>query len=216
VGTAPLNRELHAAFEDHYGIALYESYGLSETLFISTQSPGADGGPGAVGPVLDGVGVHVADDRELHLRAPWMFRGYLDDGTSDADRTSFASGDLGDLDRAGALWITGRKKELIIRGGVNVSPRQLEDFISGRRVLDQAIVVGCPDAIMGERIVCFYVPREGGFGSADRRALVAAIRNELGAECTIDDFVEVEDIPQNVNGKVDRLKLKQLYESARA
>lgn len=212
VGTAPLSKQIHNDFENSYGIPLYESYGLSETLFISTQSPSADDGAGSVGKVLPGVMVKEESDGELSLGADWMFRGYVQNKKEDIFTCpAFVSGDLGEINSDGYLHITGRKKDIIIRGGTNISPRRIEEFCNERMVFEECTIVGFPDPILGERIVCFYVTHSRGFSDADHEALLTELRTQLGKEYAIDEFFPIKVIPKNTNGKVNKLALRSLY-----
>ena len=181
VGTAPLSQELQQSFESKFGIPLYESYGLSETLLNATQVPGRKGGGGSVGIVLPGTQVTFADDGEMMIATDWMYKAYLIEGEEVSFMgKEFPSGDLGALDQQGCLTITGRKKDIIIRGGINISPRQLEDFLSAQKVFEEAVVMGFPNEVLGEKTVCFFVPLSAGFSDDNKKTLLEKIADRLG------------------------------------
>src|SRR5690606_18696052 len=113
-------------FEKKYLLDLYESYGLSETLIISTNCPSAKK-QGSVGILLEGASVSFASDGEILVHVPWMFQGYLNVGNSTALLNGwFSSGDVG-TQKEGFIYVTERKKDLIIRGGINISPKLIKD-----------------------------------------------------------------------------------------
>ncbi|MBI4346891.1 MAG: acyl--CoA ligase, partial [Elusimicrobia bacterium] len=145
VGMAPLPARLKRDFEATYGVPLYESYGLSETLLVSANRPAEGAAPGSVGRPLAGVEVRIQDG-EVMIRTPHLMAGTLDletGGLEASDSSAwFASGDLGELDRDGRLRITGRKKDVIIRAGLSVSPRAIEEELLTHEAVDEAAVVG--------------------------------------------------------------------------
>jgi long-chain acyl-CoA synthetase len=210
VGTAPLNVLIKKQFEEKYGVCLYESYGLSETLFVATNSASLNM-DGSVGTMLDGVTVSVEDDGELVVRAPWMFLGYVNMGSNqDFARSGFKSGDIGDFGAHKFLFITDRKKDLIIRGGINISPARLNRFINETGFFEENVVAGVPDDIMGEKNVCFFV-KETIFERDLEKKLNMKIMHDLGTAYCIDEFIKMDIIPKNLNGKTDTLKLREFY-----
>jgi long-chain acyl-CoA synthetase len=212
VGTAPLSKKVRNEFETKYAVSLYESYGLSETLFVSTQSPRAKGPEGCVGKILSGVSLDFKPDGEIVIGVPWMFGGYANvSSVENFENGKFISGDLGELRKEGLLFITGRKKDLIIRGGINISPRRLEEFIDALSLMEEEVVMGFPDDILGEKIVCFYVAKDVEFGAGQKQALNARIMQNLGAPYRIDKFVEFSELPRTSSGKIDKPKLRKVY-----
>lgn len=209
VGTAPLHESTRRKFEEKYGVDLLQSYGLSETLFIATELPSYDNNHKAVGKVLPGVKIKVYPDQEIGIQVPWMFRGYSNEDTGayffDGN---YMSGDLGILDEKNELILTGRKKDLIIKGGMNISPAQIENCL-----IDEGLVSEC--AALGikkgdeESIVCWYVAVE------DKPFLVNEankyIELRISKYARVDRFVPVKQIPKNLNGKIDKQKLKEEF-----
>lgn len=207
VGTAPLDQKLRGGFEKRYQMPVFESYGLSETLFVSSQSP-AGATKGDVGTPLEGCTINAAPDGELLIACEWMFLGYL--GQEDAPTDFFASGDIGHRDAEGRLFITGRKKDIIIRGGVNISPFRIEQFIARKNIFGEVVIIGIQDPTMGEKVVCFFTDSERSSRESVNK-LNRAIVSDLGPEYRIDEFVALDEIPRNINGKVDTLKLREHF-----
>jgi len=212
VGTAHLNNQLKRSFEERYKIPLYESYGLSETLFVTTNYPEMQVLENSVGQVLEGVELDFDEDDEILIDVPWMFLGYsnieMDSYLKDG---KFKSGDLGKFDKNGFLEITGRKKDLIIRGGINISPKKIEDFISKFNIFEDKVILGFEDIYIGEKIVCFFIPDKEFFSESKKRELNNEITKKLGKDYCIDEFVKMAEFPKNINGKIDKLKIKEIY-----
>ncbi|MFC1585963.1 class I adenylate-forming enzyme family protein, partial [Fibrobacterota bacterium] len=143
VGTAPLPREMKKRFETRYNINLYENYGLSETLFISTNPPKVNSQTDSVGKILIDIDVCVRDvsgndlaygqEGELFVKSPYTMKGYFKIEEKSIDKVSdqewFPTGDMGVITDNGELYVTGRKKDLIIRGGINISPKVIEEAL---------------------------------------------------------------------------------------
>ncbi len=210
IGTAPLYPQVKQAFEEKYGVELLPSYGLSETLFISTKVKGENTQSNSVGKVLPEVDLHFSETEEIYLDVPWMFLGYSNEDTSEYfDGKYYMSGDLGEI-AEGQLYITGRKKDLIIRGGMNISPKQIEEVV----LSTENVAECCVSSIVKnseERIICWCkvnTPTEN-----EGTELNALIIERLGKAFKVDRFVYVEEIPKNLNGKVDKEKLKKAFEN---
>lgn len=216
VGTAPLDPTLARRFTDRYDVPLYESYGLSEVLFLATDHPGRRRHDN-VGTPLEGVDLKILNDGEIGAAAPWRFLGYTStDDEPHLDGAYLRTGDLGRIEEDGSLTITGRKKDLIIRGGVNIAPRSIEDVLLRLDGVGECAIVGAPDEHLGERIVCFYVtdaePDPDGSLSHEglldegrlRQRATRALVETLGPDHRVDDVVPVKELPRNPNGKVDR------------
>lgn len=224
VGTAPLPVPLQRQVEERYGIRLLESYGLSETLFVATNTPDAEGAPGTVGRILDGVEIRFMDDSgndvsngregEIFVRAPFNMAGYWDPErlgpVSPLNDGWFASGDLGKLSESGVLAITGRKKDLIIRGGVNLSPRVIEDVLLEHPNVEMAAVVGIPHEYYGEQTIAWILPREAVKWDATKSELEEHCRNNLGKPAVPDHILRAESFPLSSTGKIQKMVLREM------
>ncbi|MFH8120379.1 MAG: class I adenylate-forming enzyme family protein, partial [Candidatus Aenigmatarchaeota archaeon] len=152
---------------------------------------------------------------EILVEAPWMFLKYLNlDTCSYFIDGKFRTGDVGEL-RDGYLWITGRKKYLINRGGVKISPFMIERIVATTSFFKDFAIIGVPDEIMGEKIVCVYVSDEKGISPSNKRTINLKIKEKLGRDFTIDMFVEVPEIPRTTSGKVDIERIKKILAKMR-
>lgn len=208
VGTAPLKHESKIKFEQKYGVKLYESYGLSETLFVSTNYPSNEK-ENSTGVPLTDVELKFLSDGEILVKVPWMYMEYLKDSDfSQFGDGFYTTGDLGMLDENGFLQILGRKKDLIIKGGFNISPKRLEDFIYHTGMIEECSVVGIKNSYLGEQTVCFFVPKNGFSSELD---INKDIVNSLGIDYRVDQFIKLDSLPRNVSGKIDKPKLKEYF-----
>lgn len=207
VGTAALNHTIKKEFENRYKIDLFESYGLSEVLFVSTNSPGLNNEN--VGKLLEDVKLNFKD-KEILIKVPWMFKKYQNLEKEDyLVNDHFISGDLGQISENNILTITGRKKDLIIKGGINISPKKLEDFIINEKFFKESVVLGFPDKVLGEKTVCFILT--SGNQNNLKKKLNKKIVEKLGKDFHIDEFIELNEIPKTVNGKIDKPQIRELY-----
>ena len=208
IGTAPLFPQLKRKFEERYSVRLLVSYGLSETLFLSTETLLSRECAGTVGEILPEVDLKFGEDGEILVDVPWMFPGYFNEETDSFFTDGYYhTGDLGYME-SGKLFINGRKKDLIIRGGMNISPRQLEDVILTAPFIKEC----CVSSVVieeEERIVCWLVLGEKYDNISNR--LNQLIADKIGKNYTVDKYVIVGDIPKNLNGKVDKEQLKKGY-----
>lgn len=202
VGTAPLFENIRNKFEEKYKVKLLQSYGLSETLFISTETNEIVSSPASAGTILPDVNLVIYDDQEIGINVPWMFKRYTNENTSDYFRKeNYISGDLGMIGDDNKLFITGRKKDLIVKGGMNISPVQIEDCIAKTGKFKECAVIGI---VINdeENIVCWYVEEDGeDFSLSDINNF---IERKLGRHCRVDVFKQMKQLPKNLNGKTDK------------
>ena len=172
-GAAPASAELLTRFEDRYGFPLIEGYGLSEGTCATTLNPIS--GPrraGTVGVALPGQEIRILDpdgaelatglDGEVVVRGPNVMRGYLgrpEDTAQVIVDGWLHTGDVGHLDADGYLTLVGRSKDMIIRGGENIYPKEIEDVLVGDQSVLEAAVIGVPDDKWGEVVVAYIQPR---------------------------------------------------------
>jgi long-chain acyl-CoA synthetase len=221
-GAAPLAPELVRSLEERLPqVELREGYGLTETCaFVSTNPPGR-GRPGSVGLPAPGVEVRIVNDRDEELprgevgeiccRSPFVMLGYWRDPDLTAEVTRggwLHTGDLGYVDGDGYLFVVDRMKDLIIRGGFNVFPRDVEDALLEHPAVATAGVVGRPDEAHGEEVVAFVMLRDGyDLAPAD---LIAYAKERIGGYKYPREIRIVPYVPLTPVGKVDRKALRAM------
>ena len=208
-GSAPLSAELHNRIRERTGQAVLERYGMTETVMLVSNPYDRERRPGTVGVPLPGVELRLDPaTSEILVKGPNVFRGYLDqpDATTAAftDDGFFRTGDVGEFDDDGYLRIVGRAKELIISGGYNVYPREVEDVLRSHPAVVDAAVVGTPSDEWGE-IVTAYVEANEGFDPAE---LLEFASKHLAPYKKPRIVHRVDALPRNRMGKVQRDQLK--------
>jgi len=224
--SSALAPEHHRAFEATFGIGIIETMGLTETVAPSFSNPldaaqrkigsvgRASGGEACIlGPDLQPVAdEHAGTTGELAIRGPHVMRGYYKNPEATAAAFTpdgwLRTGDLGHRDADGFFFVTGRIKELIIKGGENIAPREIDEALLAHPAVLDAAVVGLPDALYGQEILACVVLREGLEGDAATEAALRAFCTEkLGRYKTPKVIRFVRELPRGPSGKVQRLKL---------
>jgi len=220
-GGAPLPPALGTRFMDAYGDVLFNFYGATETGLVTLAKP-ADlrAAPATIGRALpdndirllgeDGCEVPEGEVGELFVKNKLLVAGYH--GDEDATRKSmsgdhFSVGDLARRDASGRYFIEGRKRDMIISGGVNVYPAEVEAVLEDHPAVAEAAVVGIPDPEWGERVRAFVVPRVG--AHIEEGELRAFARERLAGPKVPRDFVELDALPRNPTGKVLKRELRE-------
>lgn len=226
-GSAPLSPEVHAEFEKRTGHAIVERYGMTETG-MNTSNP-YDGArrAGTVGFPLPGVEIRVADpetgaplpDGEvgmIEIRGPNVFKGYwgMPEKTAEEFRGDgfFISGDLGMIDAQGYLNIVGRDKDLIISGGFNVYPAEVEAAIDAVPGIAESAVIGVPHPDFGEGVTA-VVARQNG-ATVDEETILERLAGELAKFKQPKRVFFVEALPRNAMGKIQKKNLRETYKDA--
>lgn len=217
-GSAPLPARVHQAFEARFGHRILERYGMTEVGIVLSNPYDQQRRPGTVGFPLPGVSIRICDDAgaelpdgevgEVRISGPGVIEAYLGlpDKTAEAIVGGWMrSGDLAYRDEDGYIHIVGRAKDMIISGGLNVYPVEVESVLLEHPAVAQVAVVGLPDDDWGERVVAAVVAAAA---EVDEAALLAFCRERLaGYKCPKAVFV-VDDFPRNAMGKVQKAKLR--------
>jgi acyl-coenzyme A synthetase/AMP-(fatty) acid ligase len=219
--SAPLTVEEWRRFEDRFGIPIAQGYGSSETGWIAAI-PGEARRVGTVGRPLPYHDLAIVDAEGRRLPAGEIgqvevggfgahdYRYLADDGSVQANsRSRIRTGDLGLLGADGFLSLTGREKELIIRGGVNISPVEIDSFLMQRPELIEVATVGVPDSTYGEEVVSYVVGRPG--TTIDTGELLRFCRDGLPAFKAPKEIVVSQSLPKTERGKLDRKVLVGLW-----
>lgn len=224
VGTAPLPIPLRRSFEKRYGLTLLENYALSEVYFLTSNRPEAPSPLGSVGQALPGVQLSIVDDKglelkagepgEVRIRSPHLLLGYhdLDDHSLQPIDSSrwFPTGDVGQFDSDGHLSITGRKKDIIIRGGVNISPLQVEQVLYDNEAVTECAVVGIPHSLHGEDVAAAVSILENADAELVRSALLEACSQKLSAAKRPAEIIFMDALPHNASGKLQKREARRL------
>jgi long-chain acyl-CoA synthetase len=221
-GAAPLPVEIVEPFEKRFGGRILEGYGLTEAgPVVSAHRLSGERRLGSVGQPIPGVEVTVVDDQdralaagdigEVCVRSPAVMLGYhgMPEETARVLRHGWLhTGDMGRLDADGYLYIVERKKDLIIRGGFNIYPREVEEVLYAHPAVAEAGVVGRPDALMGEEVRAFVVLKTGEQATADD--LLAFCRTRLAKFKCPREIRFVEALPKSPIGKILKKELRAL------
>jgi malonyl-CoA/methylmalonyl-CoA synthetase len=225
-GSAPMLAETFSAFQAHSGHTVLERYGMSETLMLTSNpcAPPEARRAGSAGMPLPGVGLRVcgADGRPLpagqtggvEVRGPNVFAGYwrmpqrtAEDFTPDG---WFRTGDLGWLSADGYLTLVGRSKDLIISGGYNVYPAEVEGYLNAVAGVAESAVVGVPHPDFGEAVVAVVVARPG--ATLDAASLIAGLKAQIAGFKVPKQVVVAADLPRNAMGKVQKKLLREQHQ----
>ncbi len=220
-GSAPLSADIHREFSERTGHAILERYGMTETNMNTSNPYDGDRIAGTVGLPLPGVSIRIADPETgrvlpqgeigvIEIQGPNVFQGYwkMPERTAAEFRDGyFISGDLGFIDLRGYVSIVGRAKDLIISGGYNIYPAEVETALDELREVRESAVIGVPHPDMGEGVVGVVVPMEAGF--ADSAALMATLADKLARFKQPRRIVFVDELPKNGMGKVQKTVLRE-------
>jgi malonyl-CoA/methylmalonyl-CoA synthetase len=225
-GSAPLLIETFRDWQTRTGHTILERYGMSETIMLTSNPCKPQDGDrigGTVGPALPGVGVRVVDDAgallpageigHVQVRGPNVFGGYWRMPEKTAEEFTpdcwFKTGDVGRFDSAAYLTIVGRSKDLIISGGYNVYPAEIEGYLNELPGVAESAVVGVPHPDFGEGVIALIVPKAGAQLDAD--ALVGALKKQIANYKVPKRAFIVAELPRNAMGKVQKNLLRDAH-----
>ncbi|WP_136658965.1 malonyl-CoA synthase [Nitratireductor sp. XY-223] len=223
-GSAPLLAETHIQFEERTGHRILERYGMTETNMNTSNPYDGERRAGTVGFPLPGVELRVAEpstgerlaDGEIgviEVRGPNVFAGYwqMPEKTKEEFRDDgfFITGDLGRIDADGYVHIVGRQKDLIISGGYNIYPKEIELLLDEQDGVLESAVIGVPHPDFGEGVVGVIVPEPG--REPDAEALMAAIGGQIARFKQPKKLVVVDELPRNTMGKVQKNVLRDRF-----
>jgi malonyl-CoA/methylmalonyl-CoA synthetase len=224
-GSAPLMAETHRAFTERTGHAILERYGMTETCMNISNPLHGERRPGAVGLPLPGVEARITDEDgrplppgtvgNVEIRGPNVFKGYwrMPEKTASEFRADgwFVTGDLGTMGEDGYFAIVGRSKDLIISGGYNVYPKEIEDVLNALPGIAESAVIGVPHPDFGEAVVAVVVPEAGTDPGTIEPAVRDATRTSLAAYKRPKRVLAREAFPRNTMGKVQKNLLREDY-----
>ena len=218
---ASMAAEIVRQWKERTGLSIFEGYGMTEAAPTVTYNHYYRHVIGSVGTEVPGVEVQLRDESgrrvgkgengEICVRGPNIMKGYLNnpEGTKAAFWGGgwFRSGDVGVFDEEGYLYIVDRIKDMIITGGENVYPREVEEVLYRRNEIQECAVVGLPDREWGERVTAFLVPKGG--EKIDEKVLKAFLKEHLSPFKVPKAFFVVDELPKNAAGKILKRELRQ-------
>jgi malonyl-CoA/methylmalonyl-CoA synthetase len=223
-GSAPLLADTHREWADRTGHAVLERYGMTETNMNTSNPYDGERVPGAVGHALPGVSVRVTDPETgktlgaenigmIEVKGPNVFKGYwrMPEKTKAEFRGDgfFITGDLGKIDANGYVHILGRGKDLVISGGFNVYPKEIESEIDAMPGVIESAVIGVPHADFGEGVTAVLVCDKG--ASVDEASVLKALDGRLAKFKMPKRVIVVDELPRNAMGKVQKNILRDTY-----
>ncbi len=227
-GSAPLLPETFDAWRERSGHAILERYGMSETVMLTSNPYRREDGErraGTVGRALPGVQLRVHDDKGqlcrsgevggIEVKGPNVFKGYWRMPEKTAEEFTpdlwFKTGDVGKIDDTGVVSIVGRSKDLVISGGYNVYPAEVEALLNEMPGVAESAVIGVPHADFGEAVVAVLVPKPG--AALDGAALITALKDCI-ANFKVPKRVFIEpELPRNAMGKVQKNLLRERHKA---
>lgn len=227
-GSAPLLKETFVAFRERTAHTILERYGMSETGMNASNPLVGERVAGTVGPPLPGVSIRVADERgnalpvetvgHIQLKGPNVFKGYwrMPEKTKEEFTADgyFKTGDLGKFDRKGYLSIVGRSKDMVITGGYNVYPTEIEALIDEIPGVAESAVIGAPHPDFGEAVTAVIVKLAG--ATLCEEEIIARLKNSIANYKVPKRIHFTDELPRNAMGKVQKNILREKYRSAHA
>jgi malonyl-CoA/methylmalonyl-CoA synthetase len=225
-GSAPLLPETFDAWRERTGHTIVERYGMSETVMLTSNPYHAQDGErraGTVGKPLPGVQLRVHDDKghtcrageigQIEVKGPNVFKGYwrMPEKTAEEFTTDlwFKTGDVGKVDEHGVVSIVGRSKDLIISGGYNVYPAEIEGYLNEQPGVAESAVIGVPHPDFGEAVVAVVIAKPG--AALDSAALIAAMKVKIAAFKVPKRVIVEAELPRNQMGKVQKKLLREQH-----
>ncbi len=221
-GSAPLSADIHRAFEARCGHRVLERYGMTETGMLTSNPYDGERRAGYVGPPLPDVELRIAEFETgvvlaqgevgiVEVRGPNIFAGYwqMPEKTAAEFRPDgfFITGDMGFIDTDGSVQLVGREKDLIISGGLNVYPAEVEALLDDRADVAEAAVIGVPHPDFGEAVVAVVQPA----GRFDADMVREEMRRDLAAFKVPKRIIVLDELPRNTMGKIQKKLLREQY-----
>ena len=222
-GSAPLLEETFDEFHIRTGHEIIERYGMTETNIISSNPVNGERKSGTVGLCLKAQALRIVDDGEnilglddignIQVKGPNVFKGYwnLPEKTKEDFGTDnfFSTGDKGFLDAEGYLTIVGRAKDMIISGGLNVYPKEVESVINEIEGVIESAVIGLPDDDLGEKVVAVIVRKDQ--SQITESEVISSLKTQMAGFKVPKKIILIEELPRNAMGKVQKNILRDIY-----
>jgi acyl-CoA synthetase (AMP-forming)/AMP-acid ligase II/uncharacterized membrane protein len=222
VSGSALPGELAIEFMDEFGEVLYNLYGSTEVAWATIATP-ADlrAAPGTAGMPPRGTIIKIVDEQgrevptgevgRIFVGNEMLFEGYTGGGNKDMLDGLMATGDVGSIDEEGRLFVSGRDDEMIVSGGENVFPREVEDLLAKHQKVSDVAIVGVDDEKFGQRLKAFVVAKNG---APSEDELKQYVKSNLAGYKVPREIVFLDELPRNATGKVLKRELKEKYEES--
>mgnify|MGYP006136870867 CR=1 FL=1 len=220
-GTAPLPYPIKLEFEEKYGIKIYENLGLTETFFISTSGPNQKITKNYVGKILPSVNVQITknnkkiknfEEGDIQVKTPFLMRGYYNSEKENSNEIFsdnwFETGDLGYISDNNELFLIGRKKDLIIRGGINISPSSIENILYRDPSIRECAVIGIPHKFEGEEIVAVVSLKKDENFKTTKPRIIQLCKENLSTIKIPSKIIQLPELPHTNSGKIIKNKIK--------
>ena len=225
-GSAPLLEQTWHAFFEQTGQRILERYGMSEAIMIASNPLEGERIPGTVGYALADVTIRICDNENqpvaanetgvLQMRGPNVFKGYwqMPEKTASefTDDGFFISGDMAKMDEHGRIQIVGREKDLVISGGLNIYPKEIEEAIDALDGVSETAIIGVPHADLGEGLVAVICPKAG--FKIEPEAIITTLKPRLAGFKVPRKIFTVDSLPRNTMGKVQKNVLREQFANA--
>ena len=225
-GSAPLLEQTWHAFFEQTGQRILERYGMSEAIMIASNPLEGERIPGTVGYALADVTIRICDNENqpvaanetgvLQMRGPNVFKGYwqMPEKTASefTDDGFFISGDMAKMDEHGRIQIVGREKDLVISGGLNIYPKEIEEAIDALDGVSETAIIGVPHADLGEGLVAVICPAAG--FKIEPEAMITTLKPRLAGFKVPRKIFTVDRLPRNAMGKVQKNVLREQFSDA--
>ena len=225
-GSAPLLEQTRQAFFERTGQRILERYGMSEAIMIASNPLEGERIPGTVGYALADVTIRICDNENqpvaanetgvLQMRGPNVFKGYwqMPEKTASefTDDGFFISGDMAKMDEHGRIQIVGREKDLVISGGLNIYPKEIEEAIDALDGVSETAIIGVPHADLGEGLVAVICPAAG--FKIEPEAMITTLKPRLAGFKVPRKIFTVDRLPRNAMGKVQKNVLREQFSDA--
>jgi len=223
-GSAPMTEQVHHEWTERTGHKILERYGMTEAGMITSNPYVGERMPGTVGYPLPGVDVRIADENGVELdrgeigcieaKGPNIFQGYwqMPEKTAEEfrDDNFFITGDLGRMTKDGRVSIVGREKDLIISGGYNIYPKEIEVLVDEHELVNESAVIGVTHPDLGESVVAVVVAKTG--ATLDTKDLANFLQEKLARFKQPRKIYLVDELPRNTMGKVQKNLLRQQFD----
>ena len=225
-GSAPLLEQTWQAFFGQTGQRILERYGMSEAIMIASNPLEGERVPGTVGYALPNVTIRICDNQNqpvaagetgvLQMQGPNVFKGYWQMPEKTAreftDDGFFISGDMAKMDEHGRIHIVGREKDLVISGGLNIYPKEIEEAIDALDGVSETAIIGVPHADLGEGLVAVICPKAG--FEIKPEAMITTLKSRLAGFKVPRKIFTVDRLPRNAMGKVQKNVLREQFANA--